>query len=147
MLNMKEVNNLEALLVAIGALKAMAPDGKMVGESKVSNNAYFENFISIGTVYKTPSGKFKVIVDAIFYPAHKAESGKQYDDEIRFISYEFDPDTLDLTGKRNNVGYNFLKEKCEIVTTNLYDYVIMKKVQNNMGKVVLDLNEDNNDIC
>ena len=134
--------SLEHVAKGITLLKGITPDCKMVGIDNVTDGAYFANFISIGTIYKNPSGKFKVIVDAIFYPEHKAEGGKCYDDEVRFISYEFDPDTFELTGKRNNVGYNFLKNKCEIVATNLCDYIVAKKAQENMDKVVLDLNED-----
>lgn len=137
--------SLEHVAKGITLLKGITPDYKMVGIDNVTDGAYFANFISIGTIYKNPSGNFKVIVDAIFYPEHKAESGKCYNDEVRFISYEFDPDTLKLTGKRNNVGYDFLKNKCEIVATNLCDYIVARKAQENMKKVVLELDENTND--
>ena len=143
--------NLESVLAGVSALKSITPDRKIVGSDSVSGDDYFRNFISVGTVYKNPSGKFKVITDAIFYPAHTLDNGTKYNDEIRFISYEFDPDTLELTGKRNNVGYDFLKNKCEIVATNLCDYIMAVKAQKNMHKVVLELDEniddkDNDDI-
>lgn len=134
--------DLEYIARGITMLKGATPDCNIVGIDNVTDGAYFANFISIGTIYKNPSGKFKVIVDAIFYPEHKAESGKCYNDEIRFISYEFDPNTLELTGKRNNVGYDFLKNKCEIVATNLCDYIMAVKAQKNMHKVVLELDEN-----
>lgn len=134
-----KMNNLEVLAIAIQALKKINPDGKIVGRDSVSGDKYFENFISLGTTYKTPSGKYKVIVDAIFYPKHTSDKGKVYDDEVRFITYEFDPDTLELKGSRNNVGYNFIKAKCEIINTSLVEYVMLNKLKKNEGKAVLSI--------
>lgn len=124
---------------AIDALKLITPDGAIVGEDSVSGKEYFENFISIGTVYKTQKGEFRVIVDSIFYPKHKGDTGKVYEDAIRFIAYGFDPNTLELTGVRKNIGYKYLVDKCEIVNTSVMDYLDIITLQEKASKVVLSL--------
>jgi hypothetical protein len=116
--------NLRDIKAAINLLKELNPDGKVVGQDSVSGDAYFENFISIGTIYKSPNGKMRVIADAIFYPTHYAKSGRLYGSEVRFISYAFDPVTLDIDkNDRKNIGYNYLINKCDIINTSVSDYI------------------------
>lgn len=116
--------NLRDIKTAINLLKELNPDGKVVGQDSVSGGAYFENFISIGTIYKSPNGKMRVIADAIFYPKHYAKSGRLYDSEVRFISYAFDPVTLDIDkNDRKNVGHDYLINKCDIINTSVSDYI------------------------
>lgn len=118
------MKNLKMVALAIEGLKVgTAVDGVEVGRDSVSGKEYFKNFISIGTVYKSSKGDMMCIVDAIFYPKHTSEKGKRFDDEVRFIAVGFNPDTLELTGKRTNVGFKHLLDKCEIVDTDVANYV------------------------
>lgn len=118
------MKKLTMVAMAIEGLKVgTSVDGAEVGRDSVSGKEYFKNFVSIGTIYKSSKGEMMCIIDAIFYPKHTAESGTVYGDEVKFVAVGFDPSTLALTGKRVNVGFKHLLNKCEIVDTNVENYV------------------------
>ncbi len=92
-------------------ISASAIDGKVVGCDVVSDDeGYFQESPSVGTVYETKLGETRIIVDALAYPEHVADSGTVYEDAICFIAVSFDPNTLMTTGNRANVRFDRMEE-------------------------------------
>jgi hypothetical protein len=112
-------------LKATKVIPANAVDGNIVGVDSVSGASYFQDFPSVGTVYVTQSGQHKVIIDAIAYPAHVGDGGTQFQAEIRFVTVDFDPDTLVLGPNRNNIGYDAMlkhTQKGRVLSIDVWTY-------------------------
>jgi len=121
-------------LKATKVIPANAVDGNIVGVDSVSGASYFQDFPSVGTVYVTQSGQHKVIIDAIAYPAHVGDGGTQFPAEIRFVTVDFNPDTLVLGPNRNNIGYDALDKhmkKGRVLSIDVWTYTqdAMKKIE------------------
>jgi len=116
--------NLRDLALAIKMLKetvADATDGLVIGVDTLSGGPYTGDLPAIGTVLVS-NGNHKVVVDAI---AYDREPDDKYDPENRLVLVEFDPETLEITGKRTNAGFNSIN-KSEVLGM-IFDYVVKRE--------------------
>lgn len=105
--------NLREMAVAIRAMKMLvagATDGTFIGIDTVSGGPYTGELLSTGKVVAVKGVPY-LLIDAIAYPEHVGDSGKDYAGENRFVILEIDTDTLEFTGARKNIGFNSLNKK------------------------------------
>lgn len=125
---MKNLRDLASALKVTKMLAANAVDGKIVGVDSVSGSNYFQDNLSVGSIYVDTNGVHKVIVDAIAYPKHKGVSGKAYNSAVRFVAISFDKDTLELGPLRCNIGYDQLEKHAKagrVLSIDIWSYVLV----------------------
>lgn len=123
---MRNLKDLAQLIVKTKVMTADAVDGNIVGVDSVSGDDYFQTMPCIGTVYVDTNGLHKVVVDVIAYPAHTSDSGKFYKAENRMVVLTFNPDTLEIGPKRDNVGYDAMAKhlaKGRVLSIDIASYV------------------------
>ena len=118
--------NLRNLAVAIKVLKetvANATDGLVIGVDTLSGGPYTGDLPAIGTILVI-NGRHKVVVDAIAYGDHY-NGDNFYAGENRLVLVEFDPATLEITGKRTNASFKSVDKATNVGM--IFDYVIKRE--------------------
>lgn len=120
--------NLRDLAVAVKVLKeivANSTDGLIIGVDTLSGGPYTGDLPAIGTILVI-NGNHKVVVDAIAYGDH--ENGDNfYPGTNRLVLVEFDPDSLEITGKRTNAAFKAIDKADNLGM--IFDYVVTREAE------------------